>query len=107
VVFAAGFQTDGRQLTDVMKKSRALGELARILHDQRGGNNYIHVSNAWVFLTRIGRGRGAEDTKNAVAELHERAWDVLRQLGGRAIANVMHSMATAGGFKPQDVANML
>ncbi|KAJ1473544.1 hypothetical protein T484DRAFT_1912834, partial [Baffinella frigidus] len=49
---------NARQLTAAIKDCRAPGELARILQEQRGGLNHIHVSAAWGCLVRVGRGRG-------------------------------------------------
>jgi len=80
-----------------------------------------------MFLARIG---GGEEGGDAVVSLQENTMDVLDQMGGRQIANVMHSMAqlpwvdakrdrglleamqrratdSVEEFNPQDVANVL
>ena len=118
------------QITGVIKYCEEAGELVRILQEQRGVLNHIHVSAAWVCLARIGRGRGGGEVGDAVAALQDLTWDVLHQAGGRELANAMHSMAklhevgvfasralleamqrrataTAGELKPQEVANLL
>ena len=100
------------------------------MHEQRGALNHIHVGAAWVCLAKIGAGRGGGCVRDAVAVLQDRTRDVLGHAGGRELANVMHSMsklrqavetfdlglleamqrratATAGEFKPQNVANVL
>ncbi|KAJ1470971.1 hypothetical protein T484DRAFT_1916953, partial [Baffinella frigidus] len=128
-----GGQLNARQLTGVIKDCREAGELARILQEQSGALDQIHVSAAWVCLARIGRGRGGGEVGDVVGPLQEKTRGVLDQAGGRQIANVMHSMAklhkwrrwldatdrglleamqrrataTVGEFKPQNVANML
>ena len=130
VGFRGAGQTNARQLTSTIKNCRGLGELARILQEQRGALDHIHVSAAWVGLARIGAGRGGGDVGEAVLALQDRTRDVLGEAGGREVANMIHSMAkhhqkkerndqglleamqrrataTAGEFKPQGIANVL
>ncbi|KAJ1476153.1 hypothetical protein T484DRAFT_1825843, partial [Baffinella frigidus] len=118
------------QLTNAIKGCRALGELAYILKEQVGAINHIHVSAAWGCLVRVGRSRGGEEMRGVVEVLTHITRDVLGKMGGREIANVMHSMsklqkmgarldlglleamqvrasATVGEFKPQEVSNFL
>ncbi|KAJ1486224.1 hypothetical protein T484DRAFT_1790559 [Baffinella frigidus] len=125
-----GGQPNARQLTGAIKDCRALCDLSRLLHEQRGAMNQIHVSAAWVCLVRIGTDRGAGDVGGAVAALQDRTRDVLGQVGGRQISNIMHSTAklyqmgvpadevllaalqrrataTVGEFNPQGVGNVL
>ena len=128
-----GGALNARQLTGEIRDCREAGELARILQEQRAVLNHIHVGAAWVCLVRMGGGRGGGDVKEVVEELQDRTRDVLSQMGGREITNVMHSMAklhtsrwldakmdrglldamqrrataTAGEFIPQNVANVL
>ncbi|KAJ1488559.1 RAP domain-containing protein [Baffinella frigidus] len=112
-------------------------DLARILQEQRGLLNHIHVSAAWVCLARMGRGGGGWEARMVLTDLKEETREVLHQMGARGIANVLHSMArlhdsrrkftpkegkedrelleamqrrataTAGEFDPQNVANVL
>ena len=114
----------------MIKECEEAGELVRIMHEQRGVLNHIHVSAAWVCLARMGTGRGGEDVGEAVDALQDLTRGVLGQAGGRQVANVMHSMkklhgigvrvdpklleamqrratATAGGVDPQGVSNVL
>ncbi|KAJ1470010.1 hypothetical protein T484DRAFT_1849529, partial [Baffinella frigidus] len=123
-------QLHARQITGVIKNCRGLGELARILHEQRGVLNHIHVSAAWGCLVRIAAARGAGDVREALSSLEEWTRVVMGQAGGRELATVLNSMAKlhqlgeggnrglleamkrratamAGEFKPQDVANVL
>ncbi|KAJ1484791.1 hypothetical protein T484DRAFT_1796005 [Baffinella frigidus] len=110
---------------------REAGVLARILHEQRGVLDHSHVSASWVCLARIGaRGCDGGEVREVIASLQERTRGVLDQMGGREIANVMHSASklhlkgvranpkllaamqrraavTFGGSNPQDVANVL
>jgi hypothetical protein len=58
-----GSQPNARQLTGAIKNCRGVGELARILREQRGVLNHIHVTAAWGCLARIGTGRGAGDVR--------------------------------------------
>ncbi|KAJ1485251.1 hypothetical protein T484DRAFT_1794354, partial [Baffinella frigidus] len=128
-IFAGGFrgggQPNARQLTSTINNCRAVGQLGRILHEQRGSLNQIHVSAAWVCLVRIGGGRGGGEVREAVAALQDHTRDVLGQAGGRQLVNVLFSMAkikkwgervdqkllegmqmrataTAGDFNPQE-----
>ncbi|KAJ1487132.1 hypothetical protein T484DRAFT_1787468 [Baffinella frigidus] len=119
----------GAQLTGEIKECRELGELARILQEQSGMLNRIHVSAAWVCLARIGRGGGAESTV-VLTSLQDQTREVLDQMGAREIANMMYSIgrisqigikpdrelleaiqtratATVGEFIPQHVANVM
>ncbi|KAJ1474739.1 hypothetical protein T484DRAFT_1831139, partial [Baffinella frigidus] len=128
--WSGGDEPKKRQLTGAIKSCKALGKLAQILQKQREVLDHIHVSAAWGCLVRIGRGRGAGEVRDVVAVLQDRTRDVLEKMDGRGIANVMHSisklhpmwvpgdrglleamqmraMATAGEFKPQEVANLL
>ncbi|KAJ1478131.1 hypothetical protein T484DRAFT_1905100, partial [Baffinella frigidus] len=118
------------QLTGVIKECREAGELARIVQEHREVLNHIHVSAAWVCLARIGRGRDGGEMREVFGSLQDLTREVLGELSGRGIANVMHSMgklkkkggaldgdllkamqrratATAGEFNPQEVANLL
>jgi len=118
------------ELTNVIMRCRKAGELEHILHMQRGALNHIHVSAAWVCTARIGG-----EVSGVVAALQDLTRDLLVQMGGRQIANVMHSMAklhtsqdatmweggdlgllealqrratvTSGEFTPQNVGNVL
>ncbi|KAJ1487758.1 hypothetical protein T484DRAFT_1785633, partial [Baffinella frigidus] len=126
-------RVEARQLTVVIKECKEVGELARILQEHRGLLNQIHVSAAWVCLAKIGRGRGGREVGDVLSPLQEMTRDVLDQMGGREIANILHSMAklrqmdnrglradrelleamqrratvTAEEFKPQEVAILL
>ncbi|KAJ1487825.1 hypothetical protein T484DRAFT_1888413 [Baffinella frigidus] len=123
-------QPTDRQVTAAFKNCRSLGELARILHEQGGALNDIHVSAAWGCLVRIGAGQGGGQFRDALAALQDRTMHVLGKAGGRAIANVIYSMAklqqlgkkadrrllqamqrrataTAGKSNPQNVSNLL
>ena len=114
----------------MIKECGEAGELVRILQEQRGVLDHIHLSAAWVCMARIGRGRGGREVMDAVAALPDLTRGVLVHAGGREVANMMHSMAklgkigvradrqllevmqrrateTAGGFKPQEVSNLL
>ncbi|KAJ1476316.1 hypothetical protein T484DRAFT_1825348, partial [Baffinella frigidus] len=82
-----GGQPNARQLTGTIKNCRVVGELARILRDQKGALNHIHVSAAWVCLARIGGGQGGGEVGLVVAVLQRRTRDVIDQMGGREIAN--------------------
>ncbi|KAJ1472597.1 hypothetical protein T484DRAFT_1839704, partial [Baffinella frigidus] len=81
------------QLTNAIKDCRALGELARILRAQRVSLDHIHVSAAWVCLARMATGRGGGEVGGVVAALQDRTRDVLGQINGRGVANVLHSMS--------------
>ncbi|KAJ1484789.1 hypothetical protein T484DRAFT_1795995 [Baffinella frigidus] len=122
---------DARQVTGLITGCREAGVLARILHEQRGVLNHSNVSAAWVCMARIGnRGRDGGEVREVVAAIQNETRGVLNQMDGRQIANTIHSIArlhlrgvradpellaaiqrraaaTSGGFKPQDVANVL
>ncbi|KAJ1486229.1 hypothetical protein T484DRAFT_1891183, partial [Baffinella frigidus] len=125
-------QPNARQLTAAIKNCNALGGLARILQEQSGVLDHIHVSAAWGCLVRIGAGRGGGDRREVFELLQDRTMDVLGQAGGRGIASMLHSIsklqmmglradrglmeamqkratatATAGEFNSQGVANVL
>ena len=126
----SALQLDARQITAAIKDCRVCGDLARILQKQKLVLNYIHVSAAWVCVAKIGGGRGGSDLLEVVPSLQDRTRDVLKEMGGREVANALHSMAklhkrgvtadpglvvamksrataTAGQFIPQNVANLL
>ncbi|KAJ1487182.1 hypothetical protein T484DRAFT_1787562, partial [Baffinella frigidus] len=124
-----GRPLDARQLTGVIKECREVGDLARILQEQSGVLNHIHVSAAWVCLARIGRGRGGAQSTIVLTALQDQTREVLDQMGARGIAGVLHSMArllspnderaglletmqrratvTAGEFEPQGISMLL
>ncbi|KAJ1480488.1 hypothetical protein T484DRAFT_1810583, partial [Baffinella frigidus] len=112
------------------KEGMELGKLARILRDHSSALDHTHLSAAWVCLARIASGRGGAEVRGVFHLLEDRTWDVLEQAGGRGLAPIMHSMArlynmglrtnaglleamqrrataTAGGFEPHDVVDVL
>lgn len=86
-----------RQITSVINYCSELGQLARILEEQRGVLNHIHVTTAWVCLARIatrpplGGGGCTErgEGKGIVASLLGLTRGVLHQVSERQIANVL------------------
>ena len=83
------------QLTTKIKECRVVEELARILQEQNGVLNHVHVSAAWGCLSRIVRGRGVGQVGGyLVAELQEKTRGMLGQMGPREISNILRSKAS-------------
>ncbi|KAJ1481763.1 hypothetical protein T484DRAFT_1806194, partial [Baffinella frigidus] len=90
-----GGPLDAGQLAGTIKDCSDLGELARILQEQRGALDHLDVSAAWECLVRTGSGPGEGDINNhiIVGSMQEMTRDVLDQMDGGGVAKVMHSVA--------------
>ena len=122
-----GGPIDAARFTSVIKECSEVGELARVLQEQKGFLNHIHVSAAWMSLARMGKGRGGGDLRNLLSLLQDLTSSTLDRQGTWGIGNIFYSMArlrvpmdrgllevmqtrataTAGEFKTQEVANVL
>jgi hypothetical protein len=90
----------------VIQNCRGLGELARILQEQRGVLDHMHVAAAWVSLVKLGTDQGVAEVREVVGVLEEKTRGVLGEMDGPGIANVMHSLAHLHKSRFVDAMNL-